>query len=38
MATVTNVDVHVAAELGAVGMVVLFPFKLLHPSPSQILQ
>lgn len=31
-------DEHLIAEFGAVGMSLLFPSSLLHPSPSQVLQ
>lgn len=34
----TKLVAHVTAELGATGIIVLFPIKLLHPSPSQAKQ
>lgn len=36
--TVNIVDVHATADDGAVGTELLFPLRLLHPSPSQTKQ
>lgn len=35
---VAMLDVHATAEDGAIGIFVLFPDMLLHPSPSQARQ